>query len=1088
MVCPNCGAQIPRDRQFCGQCGQRIPETREIEAGLKAESERKFVTVLFSDLSGYTAMASRLDPEEVKEIMSQIFGEIAQIVARYEGFIERFVGDAVMALFGVPKVHEDDAVRAIKAAKEIHAVVETLSPKFERKVGSRLSMHSGINTGLVVTGEVNLEKGTHGIAGQAINLASRLQRFANAGEILVGPDTFRLAEGHFAFETLDPIAVKGSAEPLQIHKVLSQKEKPITVHRLSGLRADLIGRDVELAELRKAVTNLREGKGGVFSIWGDVGTGKSRLVEEFKAIPDVKGVQWLEGHAYAYAQNIPYFPLKDMLNRVIPIDEDDPPGRVRDKIESWIEHLVGSKDHTLPYVGSLYALSYPELEDLSPELWKSRLQAAALKILSALARSAPTVFYIEDLHWADPSFVDLLRTCLLQFREPAVFLCAYRPSFTLFTSDQPSGVDESYKEIRLQDLPPSEVQQMLESILKTDDIPPDLRKFVQDKAEGNPFYLEELVNSLIESETLTRESGRWSTARSLNAWEIPPTIHGVITGRLDRMEKETKRVLQEASVIGRSFFYEILKRVTDLNQNLDRCLQSLEHVGLIRTRTLQPDLEYVFKHVLTQEVTYNGLLKRERQEIHERAGEVIELLFRERLQEFYETLAYHFKNSQSARKAIDYLVKSGEKCLSRYSVEESHLYFKEAFDLLSQKTDRTDEDDEEIIDLLNKWGFVFYYRGDFKTLSALLVDHRQVAESLKDKSKLGMFYCWLGAALFHTEHLGEAYQYLKKTLSLGEQIKDLRVIGNACSWLTWICAELGLLDEAIHCGHRAEETARILESEDLYCLCVAGLGQAYWYRGETKKTFEIGKTLLQRSEKISNVRGVVLGHYIVGCGHFMSGDFSSAIESYETAILVSADPYYSQWPRMLLGLSYALSGRYEKAEEVVQEVLNYTSKFDVRIIGTPANSIMVIILAGKGNLRQGIRMYEEGRQRYVKNDRRWCHALSDYIFGTIYLHIIRDLKSKGIPFLARNIVFMLKGLPSLRKRAVYHFNKSIDLAEQIGAKVTLGMAYHELGLLYLSGSKTEKARECISKAVDVFAQCEAGVYLKQAEEDLASLN
>jgi class 3 adenylate cyclase/tetratricopeptide (TPR) repeat protein len=1088
FACSKCGAEIPGDRQFCGQCGERIAEAAG--TGKNAafpDRERKFVTALFSDLSGYSAMAAKLDPEEVKEIMSQIFGEIAQVVARYEGFIERFVGDAVMALFGVPKVHEDDAVRAIKAAKEIHLAVEALSPKFEKKIGSRLSMHSGINTGLVVTGEVNLEKGTHGITGQAINLASQLQRFAEAGEILVGPDTHRQAQGHFTFEALNPIKVKGSVEPIPVARVLSQKEQPVTVHRLSGLRADLIGRDVELGALREAIGNLRDGRSAVFAIWGDVGTGKSRLVEELKAGGAVKGVQWVEGHAYAYAQNIPYFPLKDILNRAVPIDEDDPPAAVREKITSWTEDVLGGKDDALPYLGSLYALSYPELEDVGPEVWKSRLRAAALRIFSALAHKAPTVFWIEDLHWADPSFVDLLRTCLVQFHEPAVFLCAYRPPFTLFTPDQLGPVAESYREIRLHDLSAPEAQEMLESLLKTDTIPTDLRNFVQDKAEGNPFYLEELVNALIESETLVREHRVWKAARSLNQWEIPSTIHGVITGRLDRLEKEKKRVLQQASVLGRSFLYEILKRVTDLKQDIDPCLRSLEQASLIKARTLEPDLEYVFKHALTQEVAYNGLVKKERQEIHERAGQVIEFLFRERLPEVYETLAYHFKNGQSQDKAVAYLVKSGEKSFSRYSVEESHLYFKEAFEILSKKDDKTREDEEKIIDLLNKWSFVYYYRGDYRTLLSSLTEYKPLAESLEDKSKLGIFYCWLGAALYHKERIREAYEYLKKTLALGEGIKDHRVIAYASSWLCWVCAELGLLDEAIVHANRGQEVAGVLELEDLYCLSLTGMGQAYWYRGETKKTDEAGRALLKRSQKLGNIRGVVLGHYLIGCSQFMAGDFPSAIESYKTSIRLSADPYYSQWPRMLLGLSYALIGRYEEAEEVVQEVLDFTGKFDVRIIGTPAASIMGIVLAVKGILGQGLRVYEEGRRSYMETQRRWCYALSEYIFGNMYLQIVKDVKAKGIPFVARNIVFMVTRFLSLNRRAEGHLMKAVEEAEKIGARVTLGMAHLALGRLYLSRKRSQEARESLSKAVDVFARCGATAYLDQANEALASL-
>jgi class 3 adenylate cyclase len=254
MECPECKFVNPEDFKFCGECGHRFDDSAEIDrTEAEAEGERKHVTVLFSDLSGYTAMCERLDPEEVKEITSRIFGDIAQVVTKYEGFIEKFVGDAVMALFGVPKAHEDDPVRAIRAAGEINDLVETMSPQLEEKIGKLLSMHSGINTGLVVTGEVDLDKGTHGVAGDTINLAARFCSLANPGEIVVGLDTYRQAEGHFVFEGLEPTKVKGKAEPVQVYKVLSPKERPVTVRRLSGLRASLIGRKAEIVQLTEAL-------------------------------------------------------------------------------------------------------------------------------------------------------------------------------------------------------------------------------------------------------------------------------------------------------------------------------------------------------------------------------------------------------------------------------------------------------------------------------------------------------------------------------------------------------------------------------------------------------------------------------------------------------------------------------------------------------------------------------------------------------------------------------------------------------------------------------------------------------------------
>ena len=588
-LCPSCHSLNPPNFKFCGECGQNLtpaieifekkPETEDLSSRLSSykiasdmlpiDGERKHVTVLFSDLTGYTAMSEKLDPEEVKGITSRIFGEISKIVANYDGFVEKYAGDAVMAIFGVPQAHEDDPIRAIKAAREIHQLVDTISPEVEKKIGQSISMHSGINTGLVVTGEVNMERGTHGIAGDTINLASRLSSLAKPGEIVVEVDTCRQVEGHFECEYRETTTVKGKADPVQVHKVLSQRDKPITIHRLSGLRADLVGRNVELAELSEAVDNLRQGKGRVFSICGAAGTGKSRLVEEFRANLDLEQIQWIEGHAYAYSQNIPYFPLVDLLNRLLHIEENDPPQKMREKVETGLQSLIGNQEDIIPYVGGLYSLSYPETSDVSPEFWKSRLHAAILAILSSLADKAPTVFFLEDLHWADPSFLELLRRACLEIRQPAIVLCAYRPTFSLFTGHQVSNLGKNYHDIQLQNLSLSVAQNMLESLLKTETIPPDLKRWVNSKAEGNPFYLEELVNSLIESDTLTSDNGSWKLNRTITESDIPSSLHGLISGRLDRLDKQTKRILQEASVIGRDFLYEILKRITELEERID---------------------------------------------------------------------------------------------------------------------------------------------------------------------------------------------------------------------------------------------------------------------------------------------------------------------------------------------------------------------------------------------------------------------------------------------------------------------------------------------------------------------------------------
>jgi class 3 adenylate cyclase len=271
MECPDCQQQNPDDAMFCNKCGGDFGECLDVaEDTCVIDSERKFVTVMFSDMAGYTAMTERLDPEDVKGIMSQIFSEITEIIKSYDGFIEKFIGDAVMAVFGVPKSHEDDPIRAIRAAMEIHVAVEDFSPRFEDKIGRSLSMHTGINTGLVVTGEVDIEKGTHGLTGDPINLASRLEGLAKSGEILVGESTYQLARHNFKFKTLEPTQVKGKTKPIEVYKMLSLLDQQTITKRFQGVQADLIGREAEMSLLLEAVENLKQGKGSIISIVGDI--------------------------------------------------------------------------------------------------------------------------------------------------------------------------------------------------------------------------------------------------------------------------------------------------------------------------------------------------------------------------------------------------------------------------------------------------------------------------------------------------------------------------------------------------------------------------------------------------------------------------------------------------------------------------------------------------------------------------------------------------------------------------------------------------------------------------------------------------
>jgi len=780
--------------------------------------------------------------------------------------------------------------------------------------------------------------------------------------------------------------------------------------------------------------------------------------------------------------------LIDLLNRVFQIEEGDPPEKMRERIESGIEDLVGKKEDVAPYVGNLYALSYPEAEDVSPQFWKSKLQEAIQSILSALAQRAPTVICLEDVHWADPSFLELIRLILSDFRYPALFLCVYRPVITVFTSHQINAMANPFQEIRLQDLSPSESQDMVESLLNTKKIPADLRRFVQDKVEGNPFYLEEIVNSLIETKTLIRDNGSWRVTRPITESDISSTIHGVLSARLDRLEKETKRILQEASVIGRAFYYEILRKVTELKDDIDKSLSSLEHLDLIKTRSLQPDLEYIFKHPLTQEVVYNGLLKKERLEIHERIALVIEQVFQDRLPEFYETLAFHFKQGHSIHKAVDYLMKSGEKSLRRYAVEESHHYYKEAFDLLTTKPDKSKEEENLLIDLLVKWSYVYYYRGYFDELIDLLNEHKELAESLENKESLGMFYAWLGFGILLRLKVRDSYRYLCKALEIGEQIGNQKVIGYACAWLAWTGPTLGLLEESIAFGERAHEISKAIESDHyLYFKSLGGIAFASYLKGEGKRPNLIGRHLLDYGRRHSSIRSVVMGHFCLGMGHIATGDYPSAIECLQRGVQIAADAFYREFGRVNLGIGYLLNEQFQEAEDALQEASASSKKMGFYgSWGLMSDSFLGVVSVTKGQLRQGLKMLEEGSRR-TETESKTYYCMYELTLGEVYLKIVQGAGPMSISLLAKNIGFLVKDAPFAYKKAEEHFNKAIKVAKEIGAKGILGQAYLDLGLLHKAKRKTELARKCISEAIQIFEGCEAEVFLKQAREALASL-
>ena len=909
-----------------------------------------------------------------------------------------------------------------------------------------------------------------------------------AGDILVDHVTYTRTEGYFHFENLEPVQLKGKSNAVQIHRYLSDKEQPQKIHRLHGLRAKLIGRKAEMAQLSEAVENLSQGKGSIISIIGAAGTGKSRLVEEFKASLDLDNIQWREGNAYAYAQNIPYFLLIDLISKAIRIDEGDAPNIVKEKLESSVEILMIEKQDIAPYIGSLYALDYPEIEGVSPEFWKAELQKAILTVLTALAQRAPTVICLEDLHWADPSTIELVHFLLSEIRHPVLFLCVYRPTISLFSTYQIKVLAFPHHELYLRDLTLSEAQNMVESLLKTHAVPKDLQQFIRDKVEGNPFYLEEAINSLVESKILVPENGDWKVSGPITKTEISASIQGVIADRVDRLEQESKRTLQEASVIGRSFYYNILKRISVIKDNIDKSLSGLERFDIIKTKSIQPHLEYIFKHALTQEVVYNGLLKKERREIHERIGLTIEQLFSNRLPEFYETLAHHFSKGKSILKAADYLAKSGEKSFKRFSLDEAHQYFTQGFEIITKVKNKSDIENELLIDILTRWSLVFYYRGDFIGLENLLSSQEEIANKINDKEKAAMFFAWKGFVAWWTDKFDKCREYLEKALELSESSNSLRAKGYALTWLAWLFVETGLFKKGIETGMEGNKIAKLLNDPYLYFKSLGAVSRSHFYTGNAEECLKIGKHLVDYGTRANHIRCIVMGYWNSGEGYFAAGDYASAKKSFIKAQTIAKDPFFAESSLRYCTLpDVVTNGDMAKAKEYIDRLIDYFSKFGNEHVSKLSQMVEGILLIDAGHFSKGWEVLSKCRKYFKKVGRKNWHYNIEYIMGKIFLTIVQGEKSVGLLSMVKNANFIIGKAVFAYRLAESHFRTAIEIADKAGATGFIGQVYLDLGNLYKIKNRHELAIECLEKAVPIFEEVGAYEHLKQTNKILRSL-
>ena len=703
--CPQCETRNEHDAQFCKSCGNPLTQELEnlqvttssgVEIQLHAadgslEGERKPVTILFADIVGSTEIAEALDSEEWKEIVNEVHRRVSEAVDRYGGTVAQLLGDGVLAFFGAPVTNEDDPVRGVLAALEIQTGAEKLRGELEGYVDD-FKMRIGINTGEVVIGEVGTDLHMEYLAiGDAVNVAARLESAAEPGSVFISARTARQLGEDFTLLDLGELELKGKSAPIHAFKVLDAGIAP-TVRR-GTMQHDIyyVGRESEIEDLRSAFENLCEGQGRFVALLGEAGIGKSRLFEESKVLDcqgdggaqkdatSVPSIRWLEGRALSYGGSMPYWTITQLIYDDLGLSDGAPEMKIKVSLRKRMEELfpAGSEDW-YPYIAHLLgfvndALVQKRIPTLDGETVKYQTHIALTEYFRRVAQNQPTVLVLDDMHWADPSSLEVVSKLLpLTDREALIIVMVMRidrehGSWDL-KLDAETNYPHRYDEIQLSRLTGDQTEELISHLLGVDNLPDEIHDVLLSRGEGNPFYLEEVAHHLVERGLIVRVNGSWKMADELSEIGVPETLQGVLLARIDRLDEEIQRTLQMASVIGKRFPYWILESIVDIGPELNEHLTHLQRVDLIRETVRLPELGYSFKHSLTQEAAYNSLLHERRKEYHHRVGAALEEAFTDRAEEYLGILARHFESAGAYEEALTYLIRAGDKA----RIEEAH--------------------------------------------------------------------------------------------------------------------------------------------------------------------------------------------------------------------------------------------------------------------------------------------------------------------------------------------------------------------------------------------------------------------------------
>jgi class 3 adenylate cyclase/tetratricopeptide (TPR) repeat protein len=1092
VACSACRAPNPPTNRFCHECGAPIvpkpaagplaaPESytpkhlaeKILTSKAALEGERKQVTVLFADLRGSMELLADRDPEEARKLLDPVLQRMMEAVHRYEGTVNQVMGDGIMALFGAPLAHEDHAVRACYAALRMQEAVTRYAEEARRAHGVNVQIRVGLNSGEVVVRAIGSDLHMDYTAvGQTTHLAARMEQLASPGTILLTPATLALVEGFVAVKPLGPVPVKGLADPVEVYEVTGAG--PARTRLQASARRGLtrfVGRDAELEQLRRAQELAGDGHGQVAALVGEAGVGKSRLVYEFTHSHRLHGWFVLESASVSYGKATSYLPVIDLLKGYFKIQDRDDLREIREKVTGKLLTLDRALEPSLPALLALLDVPVddPTWQTLAPGQRRQQTLDGVKRLLLREAREQPLLLIFEDLHWIDGETQALLDGLVESLGSARLLLLVnYRPEY-----QHAWGTKTYYSQMRLDALPTESAGELLDALLGDDPGLAPLKQLLVKR--GNPFFLEETVRTLVETKALDGPHGRYRLTQPVQAIQVPPTVQAMLAARIDRLAPEDKRLLQTASVVGKDVPFALLQAIVDLpDEALRRGLDHLQAAEFLYEAGLYPDLEYSFKHALTHEVTYGGLLQERRRELHARIVGAIETLHRDRLGEHIEGLAHHAVRSELQEKAVHYLRQAGLRAAGRSALQDARAWFEQALGVLEALTESQSTLEQ-----------AFEIRLELRPVLTLLGEVRQALERLREAE------------------------------ALAERLNDDRRRGRVCAFMTIVHTQLGELDEAQASGTRALATSRMLRDLDLRILSTSFLASVYSFRGEYAQAVELATDSLaaQPADRVHETFGYgasvsVFNRFVLITSLAQLGRFAEAAEYETEAIRLTESTQHAftvgvvHWAT---GYLHLLKGDWAQARSLIEAWVAVVRAANIVLVLPYALASSAWVLAELDQASEARDRSGEAEQLLERHATRglvhylgWAYcSLGRACLRLGRLDEARRLGDRAVEFSPSHPGYAADALHLLgdiathpdrfdAERGEAHYHHALALAEPRGMRPLAAHCHLGLGRLYRRMGRHEQAREHLTAATTMYREMEMRYWLEQAEAEMGT--